>query len=145
MAVRPWENRFLDINLREDVMIWEKGPSQSYYSGTRPSAKASGKKLVSVNVSAPKKGPPHSDGCSFSPGELGTTLEENPSAHDKLPCDDNVAEEVRFRPGIGLRSNSNPKERSTQSDKLVKKWLSLSNTGNPLPLPPSLPPFPDVL
>ncbi|OWM69051.1 protein IQ-DOMAIN 1 [Punica granatum] len=130
MAVRPWENRFLDINLREGVMIRENGFAEGNHNGTRPNTKASGKKVVSVNVS--KTGPTQSDGCSSSPGDSGTTLEANQSALNKpktKPSVDIAAEEINSRPGIASRSKSNPKERSNQSDKQAKKRLSLPNTG----------------
>ncbi|KAK4741929.1 hypothetical protein SAY87_025517 [Trapa incisa] len=128
MAVRPWENRFLDINLREGVTVLEKESAECNYTGTRFNSKVSGKK---INVSAPKTGSSQSNACSSSLGESGTTLEVNQSAPNKLktkPSTDTAAE-VSSRPVIGARSQSNPKERSTQSDKQVKKRFSLPNNG----------------
>lgn len=133
MAVRPWENRFVDINLREGVMIRGNGSADSNYNGTRLNVKASGKKVGSVHVSALKTGPSQSEGCNLSPGMPGTALEVNQLATNK-PYADNAAEEVNSRPGISARSQSNPRERSIQSDKQAKKRLSLPNTGDSLPL-----------
>lgn len=133
MAVRPWQNRFLDINLREGVKITGKGSTDSNYSGTRLNVKTSGKKVGSVNVLDLKTGPSQSDGCISSSEESGTALEVNQSAPSKPKAElyvDNAAEEVNSRPGIGMRSKSNPEERSTRLDKQAKKRLSLPNSGD---------------
>ncbi|KAA8525625.1 hypothetical protein F0562_007493 [Nyssa sinensis] len=135
MAVRPWENRFLDINLRDGVMIHENGSADGKNSA-RTQLKSAGKKPISPNVhsnlSNQKIGPSHSDGCGSSPSksasmqEASTTLFAKPKS--KLVLED-LVEEATLRPGIGSRSHSNPKERSTFSDKQAKKRLSLPNGG----------------
>ncbi|KAA8550150.1 hypothetical protein F0562_001834 [Nyssa sinensis] len=133
MAVRPWENRFLDINLRDGVMIHENGSADGK-NGARAQLKSAGKKPISPNVhsnlSNQKIGPSHSDGCGSSPSksasmqEASTTLFAKPKS--KLALED-LVEEATSRPGIGSRSHSNPKERSSFSDKQSKKRLSLPN------------------
>ncbi|XP_021892593.1 protein IQ-DOMAIN 1-like [Carica papaya] len=84
MAVRPWENRFLDINLKDGVMIRDNESPE---------------------------------------GMLETSkMKSKPALQD-------LVEEASSRPGgISSRSRSNPKERSTQSDKFTKKRLSLPNS-----------------
>uniref|UniRef100_A0A2N9FGX6 DUF4005 domain-containing protein n=1 Tax=Fagus sylvatica TaxID=28930 RepID=A0A2N9FGX6_FAGSY len=109
MAVRPWENRFLDINLRDGVMVHENGSAE-----------------------VRKWAPPIPDGCGSSPSKSAGMQEASNTLLVKLkpkPHTDDPVEESNSRPGIGLRSHSNPKERSTQPDKQAKKRLSLPNSG----------------
>ncbi|XP_031282465.1 protein IQ-DOMAIN 1-like [Pistacia vera] len=133
MAVRPWENRFLDINLKDGVMIRENESAETN-SGSKSQIKSSGKKPLSSNLHSnllsQKTVPSQSEGSS-SPGisvgmlEASTTQFAKPKS--KPPLED-LIEEVNSRPaGVGARSHSNPKERSTQSDKPGKKRLSLPN------------------
>lgn len=136
MAVRPWENRFLDINLRDGVMVHESESAEGK-NGTKSQFKSSGKKPIAsisnleLNPSSQKMGPSHSDGCSSSPStsagmqEVSNTLLPKPKPK---PQTDNPVEEANSRPGGGLRSHSNPKERFTQPDKQPKKRLSLPNS-----------------
>lgn len=132
MAVRPWENRLLDINLKDGVMIHENESAETN-SGSKSQIKSSGKKPFSSNLSIQKTGPSQSDGSSSSPGISAGMLEAFAMQFAKpksKPLLEDVIEEVNSRPaGIGARSHSNPKERSTQSDKAVKKRLSLPNNG----------------
>ncbi|XP_031267091.1 protein IQ-DOMAIN 1-like isoform X1 [Pistacia vera] len=133
MAVRPWENRFLDINLKDGVMIRENESAETN-NGSKSQIKSSGKKPLSSNLHSnllsQKTVPSQSEGSS-SPGisvgmlEASTTQFAKPKS--KPPLED-LIEEVNSRPaGVGARSHSNPKERSTQSDKPGKKRLSLPN------------------
>jgi hypothetical protein len=134
MAVRPWENRLLDINLRDGVMVHENGSDEGK-NETKPHLKSAGKKPIASNLqpnlSSQKVGPSHSDGCGSSPSksagmqEASNTLLPKPKPKPK----DDPVDEASLRPGIGLRSHSNPKERSTQSDKQAKKRMSLPNNG----------------
>ncbi|KAL5575984.1 hypothetical protein UlMin_017683 [Ulmus minor] len=135
MAVRPWENRFLDINLRDGVMVHENGSSEGK-NGTRSQIKSAGKKPVSSNIhstpSSQKTGPPPSDGSGSSPTKLATAVEASNTQvakqKSKLKMEDSTGE-GNSRPAITSRSHSNPKERSTQYDKQTKKRLSLPNSG----------------
>ncbi|XP_059659677.1 protein IQ-DOMAIN 5 [Cornus florida] len=133
MAVRPWENRFLDINLRDGVKICENG-SPDGKSGARMQLKSAGKKPTSSNVhsnlSNQRTGPSHSDGSGSSPSktsnmqEASTTLFTKPKTK---PFVEDSIEEATSIPIISLRSHSNPKERSTHPDKQAKKRFSLPN------------------
>lgn len=106
MAVRPWENRFLDINTRDGVMVCENGAVEGK-NGIRSQLRSSSKKSVPSNIHSnlisQKTGPSLSDSCDSSPSNS--------------------------KPGLGSRSHSNPKERMTQVNKQAKKRLSLPNNG----------------
>ncbi|GLT48643.1 hypothetical protein SLA2020_222540 [Shorea laevis] len=137
MAVRPWENRFLDINLRDGVMIHEteNGLSEAK-SGTISQIKSIAKNTapsnLHANLSSQKTGPSHSDGSGSSPGKSASGVEASnvPSSKPKSkPSPDAMVEEANIKPVGRSRSHSNPKERSKQSDKPAKKRMSLSNSG----------------
>lgn len=133
MAVRPWENRFLDINLKDGVMIRENGSDEGK-NGIRPQIKSAAKKPTVSNLSSQRTGPSQSDGCggssnnSTSTPEVTQTVSSKPKPKPKHVAQ-NALEEANPRPGVGTRSHSNPKERSTQPDKQAKKRLSLPNNG----------------
>ncbi|XP_057484316.1 protein IQ-DOMAIN 5-like isoform X2 [Actinidia eriantha] len=114
MAVRPWENRFLDINLKDGVMIRENGSAEGK-NGTKILLKSAG--------------------CSSSPNEVASVQKATTTLctkqKSKPPLED-LVEEAKTRPGIGTRSHSNPKERSILSDKQAKKRLSLPSSGQGL-------------
>ncbi|KAJ4826802.1 hypothetical protein Tsubulata_016022 [Turnera subulata] len=131
MAVRPWENRFLDINLRDGVMIRDE--TTEGLNGTKAQLKPVGKKPILSNVQAnlagQKTGPSHSDGSSSSPSMSAGMLEASNTLFSKpkpKPVLENVVEEPNSKSG---RSHSNPKERVIQPEKLAKKRLSLPNNG----------------
>ncbi|XP_044506576.1 protein IQ-DOMAIN 5-like isoform X1 [Mangifera indica] len=134
MAVRPWENRFLDMNLKDGVMICENESAETN-NGSKSQIKSSGKKPLSSNLhsnlSSQKTGPSQSDGSSSSPGISQSMLEASTAQiakpKSKPPLEDLIVEGNSRPAGIGARSHSNPKERSTQSDKPGKKRLSLPN------------------
>ncbi|XP_030960777.1 protein IQ-DOMAIN 1 isoform X1 [Quercus lobata] len=135
MAVRPWENRFLDINLRDGVMVREN-ESVEDMNGTKSHVKSAGKKPIAPNLhpnlSSQKTGPSYSDGCGSSSSQSAGMQDASSTLLAKSkpkPHADDPVEESNSRPGIGLRSHSNPKERSTQPDKQAKKRLSLPNSG----------------
>ncbi|KAK6926497.1 IQ motif, EF-hand binding site [Dillenia turbinata] len=133
MAVRPWENRFLDINLRDGVVLWENGSAEGK-NGTRSQLKSIGKKPISSNlpsnISNQKVGP-SSDGCGSSPGISANMPETfNMSSKPKSkPFPEDLVEEASSKPAATTRSHSNPKERTTLHDRQVKKRLSLPNSG----------------
>ncbi|XVF69287.1 hypothetical protein PTKIN_Ptkin11bG0068900 [Pterospermum kingtungense] len=131
MAVRPWENRFLDINLRDGVTIREDGPAEGK-NGANSQLKPAIKKPAAANLSSQKTGPSHSDGSDSPPGKSASVLEAvnalSSKPKTKLNPED-LGEEAVSRPVISSRSHSNPKERSIQSDKQAKKRLSLPNSG----------------
>ncbi|KAL9368274.1 hypothetical protein Peur_039473 [Populus x canadensis] len=135
MAVRPWENRFLDINLRDGVMICEDETAAEVKNSSKSQLKTTTKKGVASNlqstISSQKTGPSHSDGGSSSPSksagmlDVPDTLFTKPKP--KLVLED-LVEEANSRCAIVTRSHSNPKERTTQLDKQARKRLSLPNS-----------------
>ncbi|XP_061353649.1 protein IQ-DOMAIN 5-like isoform X2 [Gastrolobium bilobum] len=135
MAVRPWENRFVDINLRDEVRVHENGAMDGK-SGIRPQLRSANKKTFASNIhpnpASQRTGPTLSDGCDSSPRKLAGLLESSNAQPVKPNCKANVGnpvEEANSKPGIGSRSHSNPKERTSQANKQAKKRLSLPNIG----------------
>ncbi|KAH0713093.1 hypothetical protein KY289_009052 [Solanum tuberosum] len=145
MAVRPWENRFLDLNVRDGVMPNEN-ESVDPINGIKNQVKFAGKKPTATLVND-RVGPSHSssnsksnekaavslsDGCSSSPNVSAST-QETPAALVNKPKSkpnlEDLVEEASSKPALGSRSHSNPKERSTPSDKQGKQRLSLPGSG----------------
>lgn len=146
MAVRPWENRFLDINVRDGV-VPNENDSADPVNGIKNQVKFAGKKPTTSNLANDRAGPSHSssnsksnekaaaslsDGCSSSPNVSAST-QETPAALVNKPKSkphlEDLVEEASSRPAVGSRSRSNPKERSTPSDKQGKPRLSLPSSG----------------
>ncbi|KAF7121020.1 hypothetical protein RHSIM_Rhsim13G0197400 [Rhododendron simsii] len=145
MAVRPWENRFLDVNLKDGVKIQENRSGEVNNNGTKTFVKSAGKKPISPNLlrklSNHQMGRSLAEGCSSSPLNESPSVEEATAtlltkAKSKPPPEDLVVV-AGSRTGMALRSHSNPKERSILSDKQVKKRLSLPNKGQVLGAQPS--------
>ncbi|KAF4360275.1 hypothetical protein F8388_020566 [Cannabis sativa] len=86
MAVRPWENRFLDINLTDGVMVRENGSAEGK-NGTKSQLKSAGKKPITTNMHSnllqQKTGAAHSDGCSSSPSKSAAIVEPSNTQHPK--------------------------------------------------------------
>lgn len=130
MAVRPWENRFLDINLKDGVKILG-GEDAEGDSDTKAQLKSSERKPVSANLPAQKSAPSNSDGSSHS--KSASTQDAPNSVSAKLKSKqvrEDPIEEANSRPAAGSRSRSNPKERMTVQDAKSQKRLSLPNNGN---------------
>ncbi|XP_024017022.1 protein IQ-DOMAIN 1 isoform X2 [Morus notabilis] len=134
MAVRPWENRFLDINLKDGFKVRDNGSAESK-NVTKPQLKSVGKKPITSNVqskfSSQKTGPSYSDCGSSSPSK--SVLEASSTQLSKAkskPYVEDQTQEGNSKPSVTSRSHSNPKERSTQTDKQAKKRLSLPNSGS---------------
>ncbi|XP_054812555.1 protein IQ-DOMAIN 5 isoform X2 [Prosopis cineraria] len=132
MAVRPWENRFLDINTRDGVMVCENGAVEGK-NGIRSQLRSASKKSVppnvNLNLASQKTGPSSSDGGDSSPSK-SAGLPEASKTQIKPKSNANFEiEEANSRLRLGSRSHSNPKERITQADKQAKKRLSLPNNG----------------
>lgn len=123
MAVRPWENRFLDINSRNEGIIFREGGDTAKGKNstrTRTQLKSTtGKRPIQSNISSQKSGPSRSDGSNSSPGKSVNMLEANQT----------VVSKPKPRPDITSRSHSNLKERSAYPEKQAKKRLSLPNSG----------------
>ncbi|KAF8397993.1 hypothetical protein HHK36_016919 [Tetracentron sinense] len=139
MAVRPWENRFLDNHLRDEVMISENGSAERK-NGTKTKFQSARKKPISSNLhsnfSNHKNAASRSDGSGSSSSKSASILvapnTESGKQNPKLSKEDPY-EEANSRPsGIGPRSYSNPKERSIQLGSGAKKRLSLPNTNSGL-------------
>ncbi|PRQ32667.1 putative IQ motif, EF-hand binding protein [Rosa chinensis] len=135
MAVRPWENRFLDINLRDGVMV-DENESTEAKDGSRSGLKSAGKKpiasTVQSNLVSQKAVPFHSNGCDSSPSKLAGVLEGSNTQLGKpnsKPCLEDSIERGNLKPDIASRSHSNPKERTTGLNKQAKKRLSLPSNG----------------
>ncbi|KAK6138453.1 hypothetical protein DH2020_027773 [Rehmannia glutinosa] len=144
MAVRPWENRFLDINLKDGVKIHENEPADVKNASTTL-INSTGKRTTSniangkgpsrssnnSNVSNEKRAASHSDGCSSSPNK-SANVQETPGALFSTtmskPILEDLVEEATSKPNVS-RSHSNPKERSTLANKQGKKRLSLPGNG----------------
>ncbi|GAB4824591.1 hypothetical protein Ancab_007464 [Ancistrocladus abbreviatus] len=135
MAVRPWENRFLDINLRDGVRIRENGAAEGR-NETNTQLKSAGKKPLSANVHSnlptQKTVPSNSDGSS--PSKSGNTQDVSNTVSTKVkPKPKQVLEDLggesHERSGLGLRSHSNPRERMATQDNPSKKRLSLPTNG----------------
>lgn len=130
MAVRPWENRFLDSNLRDDAKLGENSLEQSE-NVQKTQMKSASKMPNTANlvsgVSSQMTGPCQSDGNSSSPG-ISSSIPVVSKTRPKLAKDD-LAVEVNSRPGAGPRSHSNPKERSREPNRSSKERLSLPNNG----------------
>ncbi|KAG6590128.1 Protein IQ-DOMAIN 1, partial [Cucurbita argyrosperma subsp. sororia] len=132
MAVRPWENRFLDINLKDGVMIRENGSAEGK-SNTKSHIQTTGKKTNLVtdqpNLSSQRTAVSHSDGCgSSSPTKSAGIVEVSSAQVQKLKhklAPERPLEQVKPKVDTGLRSRSNPKERSAPLVKNAKKRLSL--------------------
>lgn len=137
MAVRPWENRFLDINTRDGLKIQENGSSkQEQEPKIRNQLKSAGKKSIAPNLQSEspneKMGQSQSDGFRSDPIK-STSMQEAPATVCADPTsnsflDDSVGER-RSRPGVGSRSHSNPKERSSILGNQGKKRQSLPSSG----------------
>ncbi|KAJ4970130.1 hypothetical protein NE237_003229 [Protea cynaroides] len=135
MAVRPWENRFLDINLKDGVMIRGNGSADEKH-GMKTQFRSTIKKPISSNpnsnFSNQKTTTSRSDGTGSSSSKSANVLATSNTISGKprpKPSEDPV-EEANSRPsGIGPRSCSNPKERPSQPDAQPKKRLSLPNSG----------------
>ncbi|KAK7375218.1 hypothetical protein VNO78_35911 [Psophocarpus tetragonolobus] len=136
MAVRPWENRFLDINMKDGVTVHENVANDDKNRTTSQLSSAN-KKPFSLNTlpsfeATQGTGPTISNGSDSSPSKSAGLLESS-NTHPVKPTSkanvENTVEEVNSKSRIGSRSHSNPKERTSQVDKPAKKRLSLPNNG----------------
>ncbi|ONK65130.1 uncharacterized protein A4U43_C07F33990 [Asparagus officinalis] len=133
MAVRPWENRFLDTNAK-DGMMTENGSTEGT-NGGKTQIRSHGKKSITTlhsNISNLKTGPSLSEGTGSSSSRSVSLLGSSvPSVKLKAkPSYEEATGEAISRPsGIGPRSNSTPKERPVQIDSQAKKRLSLQGNG----------------
>ncbi|MBA0558066.1 hypothetical protein Golob_015103 [Gossypium lobatum] len=134
MAVRPWENRFLDINLQDGVVACEDGSAEGKNganSQIKPAIKKPAASNLHANLPNLKIGLSYSEGSDSPPGKSANVVDAVNALSSKpksKPIIEDLGEEAGSKPVITSRSRSNPKERSIKSDKLVKKRLSLPNS-----------------
>lgn len=127
MAVRPWENRLLDINVKDGEKILDSREAEGGNKG-RTQLKSTGKR---PNSFAEKTALPYSDGSSPSK-TAGTQDAENTMIFNTKPEQVHQdAEQTKPRHVASSRSRSNPKERATVQDFKSQKRLSLSSNGTP--------------
>ncbi|XP_075484529.1 protein IQ-DOMAIN 5-like isoform X2 [Primulina tabacum] len=145
MAVRPWENRFLNINIKEGGNTSDDDLADAKNMLTTRS-NSSNKKLISdmgngkpgtrisnnSNFSHEKRAS-HSNGCSSSQNKPASMLQKPVLFSSSKSCKavlEDIVEEASSRPNVGFRSQSNPKERSSLNKKQGNKRLSLPAGGN---------------
>ncbi|XP_073005156.1 protein IQ-DOMAIN 5-like isoform X1 [Typha latifolia] len=134
MAVRPWENRFLDINVKDGVMLHEN--EQVEGNGTKTQCMPPGLNPISTlhsNVLNQKAGSLDSEGIVSLSSRSSSLVAASALTAAKLkqkPSHKEAPEEAISRhSGLGNRSYSNPRERPAQLDSHAKKRLSLPNSG----------------
>ncbi|XP_074572869.1 protein IQ-DOMAIN 5-like isoform X1 [Curcuma longa] len=136
MAVRPWENRFLDINLKDEVKLNGNGAAEgkAAVSTTKTPSKATGRKPISSfqsNSLNHKTIPSMSEG-SGSSSTRSASLMTSSSLRSGMPKqktpEEAYGEATSRVSAIGSRSYSNPKERTSQLESQAKR-LSLPNSG----------------
>ncbi|KAJ0966337.1 hypothetical protein J5N97_027475 [Dioscorea zingiberensis] len=134
MAVRPWENRVLDINLKDGVTIRETESAEGN-NETKTGLKHSLSKPVSrlySSASNQKTGQSNSQGSGSSSSQSANLMKTSslPSGKAKSkPSSEKAGEAISRHSGVGPQSYSNPKERSTPSNSQAKKRLSLPGNG----------------
>uniref|UniRef100_A0A165A9E7 DUF4005 domain-containing protein n=1 Tax=Daucus carota subsp. sativus TaxID=79200 RepID=A0A165A9E7_DAUCS len=132
MAVRPWENRFLDISQQDGTAVdTEVGEGKNGMMKKLPAKKAI-PLIPDTNTASEKMVLSYSDGCDSSPTRSSSMQEASASSFTKgktKPVIDDLVKEVSSRPGVGPRSQSNPKERSSLLNKQAKTRQSLPNVG----------------
>ncbi|XP_077245182.1 protein IQ-DOMAIN 5-like isoform X2 [Tasmannia lanceolata] len=133
MAVRPWENRFVDINIRDGVIVREDGYAEGKNNAKNQFKSTSKKPTLHLNILNQKTVPSISDGSVSSSGKSANMLATFTTLSGKTKSNTSLEksiEEANCRPsGMGLRSYSNPKERSLQPDSQAKKRMSLPSSG----------------
>ncbi|KAL9272766.1 IQ-DOMAIN 5-like protein [Drosera capensis] len=137
MAVRPWENRFLDINLNDGVRIHEYGATDEEIRTetlTKSAVRKSQSADAYTNLQAQMAVPSNSDGSS--PRKSANTQKASvalplSAAKPKVKhAHGKPAEETNLRQAVESRSRSNPKERASPREKQPNKRHSLPSNGN---------------
>uniref|UniRef100_A0A7N0SX00 Calmodulin binding protein n=1 Tax=Kalanchoe fedtschenkoi TaxID=63787 RepID=A0A7N0SX00_KALFE len=131
MAVRPWENRFLDTSMRDGIYIPENGSAETK-NGPRTQIKSAGKKPIISNqpsdIPTFKAGPSRSDDNGSSSPSKSRSI--TPTKLMPKPPLEDLAEEADSHSGSRTRSLSNPGVKATQANKQEKKRMSLPANGN---------------
>ncbi|KAG9445269.1 hypothetical protein H6P81_016609 [Aristolochia fimbriata] len=127
MAVRPWENRFLDINLRDGVTVTENISVEGQNEIKTPVKPPAKKPLHSNNLNL-KTGPSNSEGSGSSSSRSTNILNTSGTASGKPKSRTALEQplgEANSKPALGPRSYSNPRERPAKQNQKAKKRLSL--------------------
>ncbi|KAK6163652.1 hypothetical protein DH2020_000516 [Rehmannia glutinosa] len=127
MAVRPWENRFIDINLKDGLKARENESADA--QDVPMSQLISTEKKPVSNIGNGKIGPLLCSNSNISIEKSATSPSRLVSSRSFKPVAKKLVEEATSRPNVGSRSHSNPRERSTLADKQGKKRLSLPAGG----------------
>lgn len=126
MAVRPWENRFLDISgvkIQENLNCSSKQDQD--HNMKNQLMKSNGKKTIQSDLTNDKMGQSELNGFgSSSPIKSRSMQEPPPAIVDNLLLIDSVNEG-----SSSSRSHSNPKERCLISGNQGKKRRSLPSSG----------------
>ncbi|TVU48980.1 hypothetical protein EJB05_00269 [Eragrostis curvula] len=133
MAVRPWENRLLDSNVKESVPVSDdkQVEEDKTKAVNKPKRRVPVSTIQSNGSHSTSHKKSHSDASGSSSGQSAsvqpsTSLE---SSKMKTKPPDEVSDEVSSQPSnLPSRSTSNPKERPEQIKASTKKRLSLPNT-----------------
>ncbi|KAI7741892.1 hypothetical protein M8C21_008874 [Ambrosia artemisiifolia] len=127
MAVRPWENRFLDINTKDEIKIQENGSAkEEQEQGIKNQLKSTGKKTIASNI--------HSDLANEKVAQSQSDDFDSPPIKSATIQEVPASLSVKSKPkpqkdSVQSRSHSNPKERSTTLGNQGKKRLSLPSNG----------------
>ncbi|KAL9254018.1 IQ-DOMAIN 5-like protein [Drosera capensis] len=137
MAVRPWENRFLDINLKDGVRIHKYGATDEEIrtkTQTKSAVRTSQSADAYTNLRAQMAVPSNSDGSS--PRKSGNAQEVSiavplSAAKPKVKhARGKPGEETSLRQAVESRSRSNSKERASPGEKPSHKRDFLPSSGN---------------
>ncbi|KAK4440552.1 protein IQ-DOMAIN 1 [Sesamum alatum] len=140
MAVRPWENCLLDIDLldeAESADVQDVPATQTISTGKRSMSNTRNGKMAprssnNPNISNGKRAASHSEGCSSAPNKspnVRATPTTLVSSRSSKPISANLVGEATSTAKLGPRSRSTPKQRSALEDKPGNKRLSLPGNG----------------
>ncbi|KAL0417543.1 UNVERIFIED_CONTAM: protein IQ-DOMAIN 1 [Sesamum radiatum] len=145
MAVRPWENCTLDIDLVDEIGAGETesadvqdvSATQSISAGKRSMSNTRNGKMAprarnNSSISNGKRAASRSEGCSSAPNK-SPNVQATPttlvSSRSSKAVSKNLVGEAASMAKLGPRSHSTPKQRSALEDKPGNKRLSLPGSG----------------
>lgn len=132
MAVRPWENRFLDINLRDGVTVHENKSAEENNETSNQIKPFAKKSVANTSNTFQKQGVPNSGGSGSSSSRSANVLTTSTAGMGKIKpriSAEKLVEEANSKPGIaGSRSYNNPRDRPGKPNAQAQKRLSLPNS-----------------
>ncbi|KAK4409128.1 protein IQ-DOMAIN 1 [Sesamum angolense] len=145
MAVRPWENCSLDIDLVDEIGagetesadVQDASATQSISAGKRSMSNTRNGKMAprarnNSSISNGKRAASRSEGCSSAPNK-SPNVQATPttlvSSRSSKAVSKNLVGEAASTAKLGPRSHSTPKQRSALEDKPGNKRLSLPGSG----------------